>query len=52
MTYATDQVWEDVAYVAFHLHWSMDGILDLDHALRRRLITLIAQLDQQARSGR
>ena len=33
MTYATDRLFEEVAYVAYHFHWSLDTILDL-RALR------------------
>ena len=29
MTYATDQLYEEVAYVAYHLHWGLDEILEL-----------------------
>ena len=30
MTYAADRLFEEVAYVAYHFHWSMDEILDLE----------------------
>ena len=33
MTYATDRLYEEVAYVAYHFHWSFDEILDLEHPL-------------------
>lgn len=48
MTYATDQLMEEVAYVAYHLHWSLDSIIDLEHALRRRLIEEIDRIGRQA----
>ena len=35
MTYATDRLFEEVAYVAYHFHWPMDTILDLEHPDRR-----------------
>ena len=31
MTYATDRLFEEVAYVAYHFHWPMDTILDLEN---------------------
>ena len=31
MTYAADRLYEEVAYVAYHFHWSLDEILDLEH---------------------
>ncbi|NUS10158.1 MAG: hypothetical protein HOY69_01905 [Streptomyces sp.] len=48
MTYAADRLYEDVAYVAYHFHWSMDAILDLEHADRRRYVAQIARLNQLA----
>ena len=30
MTYATDRLHEEIAYVAFHFHWSFEEILDLE----------------------
>jgi hypothetical protein len=36
-TYATDRLYEEVAYVAYYLHWSREEILDLDHLERRGL---------------
>ncbi len=29
MTYATDRMFEEIAYVSYHFHWSLDEILDL-----------------------
>ena len=38
MTYATDQLFEEIAYVAYHFHWSFGEILDLEHPTRRRIV--------------
>jgi hypothetical protein len=44
VTYATDRVWEEVAYVAYYLHWDLDKILDLEHPVRNRVITEIGKI--------
>ncbi|MGI5531989.1 DUF6760 family protein [Streptomyces syringium] len=44
MTYAADRIHEDVAYLAYHFHWSLDQILDLEHADRLRYVERIARL--------
>lgn len=44
MTYATDRLHEEIAYVAFHFHWSLEAILDLEHHDRRRYTDQIASL--------
>ncbi len=47
MTYATDRLFEEVAYVAFHLHWSLDEILDLEHPVRVRFVEEIARINRR-----
>ena len=44
MTYATDRIHEEIAYVAYHFHWPLDDILDLEHDDRRRYTGHIASL--------
>lgn len=45
MTYAPDRIHEEVAYVAYHFHWGLDEILDLEHLQRRRYVQEIANLN-------
>ncbi|MET8286490.1 DUF6760 family protein [Streptomyces sp. NPDC048448] len=44
MTYATDRIHEEIAYIAYHFHWSLETILDLEHRDRRRYTEQIAAL--------
>ncbi len=46
MTYAADRIHEDVAYLAYHFHWSLDQILDLEHADRLRYVDHVARLSR------
>ncbi|MET7451742.1 DUF6760 family protein [Streptomyces sp. NPDC005574] len=50
MTYATDRLHEEIAYVAYHFHWSLEEILDLEHEDRRRYTQQIASLVTRAGS--
>ena len=45
MTYAADALYEEVAYVAFHFHWTLDDILDLEHPMRKRFVAEIGRLE-------
>ena len=45
MTYAADRLYEEVAYVAYHFHWSLDEILDLEHADRQRFVAEIGSIN-------
>jgi hypothetical protein len=47
VTYATDQLWQEITYVAYYLHWSLDSILDLDHPSRHRVIAEIGSIHTQ-----
>jgi len=47
MTYATDRLYEEVAYVAYHFHWSLDEILDLEHPVRQRFVAEIAKINRR-----
>lgn len=38
----------EVAYVAYHFHWSQDEILDLEHHDRCRYVAEIASLVNRA----
>ena len=51
MTYAADRIYAEVAYVAYHLHWSYAEILDLEHAERRRFVDEIGQLNARVQHG-
>lgn len=51
MTYASDRLYEEVAYVAYHFHWSRDEILDLEHAERRRFVEEIGQINTRIQHG-
>lgn len=52
MTYAADRLHEEVAYVAYHFHWSLDEILDLEHPDRRRYVSEIARINNRISQGR
>ena len=47
MTYATDRLFEEIAYVAYHFHWSFEEILDLEHADRQRFVEEIASINRR-----
>jgi hypothetical protein len=52
VTYAPDALYREVAYVAYHFHWTLDGILDLEHRLRRRFVSEIGDINERITSGR
>lgn len=45
MTYAPERLYEEVAYVAYHFHWRLEDILDLEHPQRLRFVGEIANIN-------
>jgi hypothetical protein len=52
VTYAADRLYEEIAYVAYHFHWSLEEILDLEHPVRRRFAGQIADINRRIAGGR
>ncbi len=40
-----------MTYLAYHLHWQLEGLLDLEHGDRGRLVEEVAQLNERAWQG-
>lgn len=38
MTYPSTRLWAEVVRIAYHLHWPLDDLLDLEHGHRRRVL--------------
>jgi hypothetical protein len=51
VTYASDRLYEELAYVAYHFHWPFDDLLDLEHPVRRRFVDEIARMNARISSG-
>ena len=45
---SAETLWAEVAYLAYHLHWSLDDLLDLEHADRTFLLGQVAELNERA----
>jgi hypothetical protein len=47
VTYATDRLFEEVAYVGYYLHWPLDSILDMEHPVRQRFVEEVGKINRQ-----
>jgi hypothetical protein len=45
--YPLGALYEEVAFVAFHFHWPLGTVLDLDHGERRRWVAEISKINQR-----
>ena len=42
--YPEDALWDEVVYLAYHIHWDLDRLLDLQHADRLSVVFNYAEL--------
>ena len=49
--YPLDRLYEEVAYLAYHFHWSREDILQLDHRERARWLGQIARVNMRLNEG-
>jgi hypothetical protein len=52
VTYETARLVEEVSYVAYHFHWPLAEILDLEHADRRCFVEEISRINTRLTAGR
>ena len=50
-TYAPSRLYEEVSYVAYHFHWGLDEILDLEHPVRTRFVEEIGRINRRLSEG-
>jgi hypothetical protein len=46
--YPSQALWQEITYLAYHLHWDLETLLDLEHADRGRLVQQVATLNERA----
>lgn len=45
--YPSETLFEEVAFVAYYLHWPYDQIMHLDHRERRRWVTELSKINHR-----
>lgn len=46
--YPEHELWAEVSYLAYHLHWDLEALLGLEHADRVRFVNEVASLNERA----
>jgi hypothetical protein len=44
VSYPLERLYQEVAFVAYHFHWSRDEVLELAHPERRRWVDEISRI--------
>lgn len=45
IVYPLDRLYEEMAYIAYHFHWSWDEVVHMDHRERQRWVDEIAAIN-------
>jgi len=51
-TYPREQLFQEVAYIAYHFHWPVDDILDMEHQERHVWLHEIARINREINDAR
>jgi hypothetical protein len=51
LRYPVEVLWQEIAYLAYHLHWRLDDLLDLEHGDRVRLLEEVGGLNERFWQG-
>ena len=46
-----NELWQEISYLAYHFHWDLDRLLDLEHGDRIRLLQEVSDLNERAWQG-
>ena len=45
--YPLDRLYEEVAFIAYHFHWSHEEIMELEHRERQRWVEEISKINRR-----
>ena len=45
-TYPIDKLYEEIAFIAYHFHWSYSDILNMEHSERKRWCKEISKINE------
>ena len=52
MSYPLERLYQEVAYIAYHFHWPMDDVLEMEHKERQIWIREISEINKEINRSR
>ena len=49
--YPLDEVYREVAFIAYHFHWPHDDAMNLEHRERRKWVAQISDINRRISTG-
>jgi hypothetical protein len=43
-----EELWHELSYLAYHLHWDLERLMDLEHGDRIRMLEEVSALNERA----
>jgi hypothetical protein len=50
--YPREQLYQEISYIAYHFHWPIDDILDMEHEERHVWLREIARINHEINEAR
>lgn len=47
ISYPLEKIYEEVAFIAYHFHWSFEEIMNMEHRDRQRWVEEISSINRQ-----
>ncbi len=52
MSYPLERIFQEVAYIAYHFHWPLDDLLEMEHRERQIWIKEISNINKEINESR
>ena len=52
MSYPLERLYQEVAYIAYHFHWPLDDILEMEHRERQIWVREISEINREINKTR
>jgi hypothetical protein len=52
LSYPLEKIYQEVAYISYHFHWSLDSILEMEHKECQIWIREISEINKQINESR
>ena len=52
MSYPLENIFKEVAFVAYHFHWGRDAILEMSHRERHQWVSEISSINEKINKPR
>ena len=46
-TYPRERIYEEIAFIAYHFHWSYETLMNMEHAERRKWCEEISKINKK-----